>query len=67
MDEAHRKRQSTVELQLSEGYRQVDDKGEAYDAMAQIVTVVRNALSHRASNVETVKVYFGSQLPRVCR
>ena len=67
MDAAHRKKQSTVELRLSEGYRQVEDKGDAYDAMAQIVTAVRNALSHRASNVETVKVYFGSPLPRVYR
>lgn len=65
LDQAHRKKQTTVELRLSEAYNQIGSLGEMYDAMGKIVSAVRAALSHHASNVETVKVYFGNPLPRV--
>lgn len=64
LDQAHTNKQAEVELRLSADYRQAGDLGEVIDAMRAIIDIMREALPHKAANVEAVKVYFGGQLPR---
>lgn len=62
LDVAQQQGQDTIHLRLGDNYNQVRDRRGMIDAIERIIQLIRDALTHHASNVKYVDVYFGESL-----
>ena len=59
LDIARQKKQFTVEINLCDNYRSVDDRTEMVDEAERIIHVIEKALPHHASKVGQVEIWIG--------
>jgi hypothetical protein len=62
LDIAQQQGQDTIVLRLGDNYNGVRDRRAMIDAAEHIIQLIREALSHHASSVRYVDVYFGERL-----